>query len=129
MNRGGCVPCGNGAGKVCPCGGLSAVLGPPLGCPVGALVALNVAVTLDPVEPDDGEVPLYRAVEATKSADACGHVAQRPTPLESPHNYEGVCENEQGRLTSKKVSGFGLNKKLKAHTEALDFADVVITVP
>ena len=86
---------------VCPCVfntsrvQASAVLGSPLGCPFGTFVAFDVAVALNPVEVDDGEVSLYLAVESTKSADTCGHVPQRPTPLESPHNYEGVCENEK----------------------------------
>ena len=123
------VPSGSGAGKLRPSGGLCAVLGPPLGCPVGTLVALDVAVSLDPVEPDDGEVTLYRPVEATETADTCGHVTQRPTPLEGPHNYKGVRENEEGRLTSEESFSFGLGEKLKAHAEALDFAGVVIPVP
>ena len=123
MLRSGGVPIGSlsGPGKVCPIGGSCAVLGSPLGCLVGTLVVFDVAVALNPVEADDGEVSLYRSVESTKSAGTSGHVSQRPTPLESPHNYEGVCENEKWWLTSEKVFGFGLSQKLKAQAETLNF--------
>ena len=56
---------GGGVWVGCRCGCVRAVLRPPLGGLFSALVALDVGVTLDPVEPDTCELGFHRAVEST----------------------------------------------------------------